>query len=175
MRMEAGLDTGPVLLSESLDIGAQETAGSLHDRLAELGGRLIVRALSRLDALVPVPQPAEGVSYAAKVRREEAAIHWQQPAVALDRQVRAFDPFPGAVALARGEAIKVWRALPEGAAATAPPGTVLASGPDGVRVACGEGVLRLLELQRPGGRRLGAGAFLQGFALPPGSVLADGP
>jgi methionyl-tRNA formyltransferase len=175
MRMEAGLDTGPVLLSESLDIGPEETAGALHDRLAPLGARLIVQALAQLHTLVPVPQPGDGVTYAAKLRRDEAAVHWQHPAAQLHRQVRAFDPFPGALARVRDEAVKLWSARVEAGAAPAPPGTVLESGPGGVRVACGEGVLRLLELQRPGGRRLPAGAFLQGFALPPGTVFADGP
>jgi methionyl-tRNA formyltransferase len=175
MRMEAGLDTGPVLLSESLDIGPEETAGALHDRLAPLGARLIVQALAQLHTLVPVPQPDDGITYAAKLRRDEAAVHWQNPAAQLHRQVRAFDPFPGALARVRDEAVKLWSARVEAGAAPAAPGTVLESGPDGVRVACGEGVLRLLELQRPGGRRLPAGAFLQGFALPSGTVFADGP
>ncbi|MFN9388881.1 MAG: methionyl-tRNA formyltransferase, partial [Betaproteobacteria bacterium] len=102
-------------------------------------------------------------------------VHWQNPAAQLHRQVRAFDPFPGALARVRDEAVKLWSARVEAGAAPAAPGTVLESGPDGVRVACGEGVLRLLELQRPGGRRLPAGAFLQGFALPSGTVFADGP
>ena len=174
MRMEAGLDTGPVLLAEGLDIGSEENAASLHDRLAGLGARLIVDALSRLDTLVPVPQPAEGITYAAKIRREEAAIAWQRPAAELHRQVRAFDPFPGAFATLGGEPLKIWRARTEPAVAAAPPGTILHAGADGIGVACGEGVLRLLDLQRPGGRRLPAAAFLQGYPLPAGTVLGDG-
>ncbi len=174
MRMEAGLDTGPVLLAEGFDISPGDTSATLHDRLADLGARLIVDALARLDALVPVPQPAEGVTYAAKIRREDAAIHWQHPATELDRLVRAFDPFPGAFATLDGEVLKVWRARPETGDPAAAPGTVLDAGADGIRVACGAGVLQLLELQRPGGKRLPAAAFLQGRGLPAGVVLGDG-
>jgi methionyl-tRNA formyltransferase len=174
MRMEAGLDTGPVLLSEGFDIGPEETGGTLHDRLAGLGARLIVDALARLDSLVPVPQPGEGVTYAAKIRREDAAINWQRPAGELDRLVRAFDPFPGAYATLDGEVLKVWRARPEAGDPAAAPGTVLDAGAAGIRIACGQGVLRLLELQRPGGKRLPAAAFLQGRGLSAGVVLGDG-
>ncbi len=174
MQMETGLDTGPVLLSEGLDIGPEETAATLHDRLADLGAKLIVEALARLDTLVPVPQPAEGVTYAAKIRREDAAIDWQRPAAELDRLVRAFDPFPGAFATLEGEPLKIWRTRPEPGTPSPAPGTVLEAGPGGIRIACGDGVLRLLELQRPGGKRLPAEAFLQGRALPPGTLLTNG-
>ena len=161
MQMDAGLDTGDMLLVEALDIRADDTTGSLHDRLASLGGRLIVEALemAACGGLPRTPQPAEGVTYAHKIDKAEAAIDWSQPADVLERRIRSFDPFPGAATTLDGEAIKVWRArLAEG---SGPPGTVLAVDGDGPQVACGEGALQLLDLQRPGGKRLPARTFLQ--------------
>jgi methionyl-tRNA formyltransferase len=161
MQMDAGLDTGDMLLVEALDIRADDTTGSLHDRLASLGGRLIVEALemAACGGLPRTPQPAEGVTYAHKIDKAEAAIDWSQPAAVLERRIRAFDPFPGAATTLDGEAIKVWRArLAEG---SGPPGTVLAVDGDGPQVGCGEGALQLLDLQRPGGKRLPARTFLQ--------------
>jgi methionyl-tRNA formyltransferase len=168
MQMDAGLDTGAILLQEAVPIGPKTNAGELVERLAALGARLILEALDRLGALAPRPQPTEGVTYAAKVRREEARLDWRKPAALLERQVRAFDPWPGAWFLGRGERIRVLAAdaLPDEAAAV--PGTVL----DGLlSVACGAGVLRPLRLQRPGRGVLDAAAFLRGFALPAGTVL----
>jgi methionyl-tRNA formyltransferase len=170
MRMEAGLDTGPMLLAEALQIGPGDTAATLHDRLAEQGGRLIVDALRRFDALTPVAQPEAGVTYAGKIDKAEAAIDWARPAAVVERRIRAFDPFPGCTAQLGEATIKIWRALPAPGAGA--PGAILAVAPDGIVVACGEGALRLVELQKPGGRRLASADFLHGFAIAPGQRFA---
>lgn len=177
MQMDAGLDTGDMLLIERLPIQAQDTTGSLHDRLATLGGRLIVEALeiAACGGLKAEKQPAEGVTYAHKIEKAEAAIDWTAPAETLARRVRAFNPFPGAATALAGEAIKVWSAHAEAAAAQGTPGQVLAVDADGIRVATGGGVLVLTELQRAGGKRLAAAEFLRGFALAPGQVLDAAP
>jgi len=178
MQMDAGLDTGPMLLRQALPIAADETAASLHDRLAELGAHLIVQALQQAEAgtLKPQPQPEQGVTYAAKIDKAEALIDWRASAEQIERRVRAFDPVPGAFAWFRGEPLKVWaaRLLPQPPAQPGPaqaPGTVLAADACGVQVQTGDGVLLLTELQRPGGKRLTTAAFLSGQALPVGSVL----
>ena len=171
MQMDAGLDTGDMLLTEAMDIAADDSTASLHDRLAALGGRMIVEALelAACGGLKPTPQPAEGVTYAHKIDKVEAAVDWTLPARALERRVRAFDPFPGATALLDGELIKIWRAVPaEGEGVS---GTVLAVTDEGIRVACGESSLLLTELQRPGGKRLSARQFLQGKPVQPGQVF----
>jgi len=168
MQMDAGLDTGPILLMESIDIGPEETAGQLTERLALLGARLIVTALQQIaqGRLPSRAQPSEGVVYAHKVQKHEAWIDWGEPAERLAARVRAFDPFPGACTRFAGQTIKVWRAhalaAPPRRAGTdaASPGTVLAVGSDGVLVACGGGVLRLEQLQRPGGKRIESREFL---------------
>ncbi|MCU0763286.1 MAG: methionyl-tRNA formyltransferase [Hydrogenophaga sp.] len=172
MQMDAGLDTGDMLLTERLSIGPEDTTASLHDRLAALGGRLIVEALelAACGGLRPVPQPAEGVTYAHKIEKSEAAIDWRLPALVTERRVRAFDPFPGASCTLDGESVKVWAARAEGGGDSAP-GTVLAVADDGIRVQTGDGVLVLTRLQRPGGKRLAVADFLRGFALEPGQVL----
>ena len=172
MRMEAGLDTGPMLLGENLPIGNDDTAGTLHDKLAALGARLIVDALPRLERgeLPGRPQPADGVTYAAKLDKAEAQLDWRRPAVELGRAVRAFNPFPGATARIDGQTIKVWMAEPVAGAGEA--GTVLAAAAEGIVVACGEGALRLAELQKAGGKRLPAADFLHGFALKAGQRFA---
>ena len=177
MQMDAGLDTGDMLLVEPLDIAAQDSTGSLHDRLAVLGGRMIVEALelAACGGLRPVPQPAEGVTYAHKIEKAEAAIDWALPAAALERRVRAFNPFPGASTALAGEPVKVWGAHAETDSAAGVPGQVLAAGVDGIRVLTGDGVLVLTELQRAGGKRLPAADFLRGFALAPGQVLVATP
>ena len=159
MQMEAGLDTGPVLLSAALPIAADETAGSLPDRLAELGAGLIVAALEKLP-LAPTPQADCGVTYAAKIEKSEAMLDWNQSAQQLARQVRAFNPFPGALATLGQLSVKVWRASAE--AGEGSPGTILAGDRAGILVACGEGALRLAELQKAGGKRLSAAQFLAG-------------
>jgi len=174
MQMDAGLDTGDMLLAERLSIAPQDTTGSLHDRLAALGGRLIVEALeiAACGGLRPVPQPAEGITYAHKIEKAEAALDWSQPAAVLARRVRAFNPFPGAGTARAGEAVKVWSAQAEAAApAGAVPGQVLAADGAGIRVQTGDGVLVLTELQRAGGKRLPVADFLRGFALAPGQVF----
>jgi methionyl-tRNA formyltransferase len=179
MQMDAGLDTGDMLLVERLPIAADDSTGSLHDRLAELGGRLMVEALemAACGGLRPVPQPVDGVTYAHKIEKAEAAIDWILPAAVIARRVRVFNPFPGASTALAGEAIKVWAAHVEtdtdtGAdAGAAVPGQVLAIGPQGIQVMTGDGVLVLDELQRAGGKRLPAADFLRGFALTPGQVL----
>lgn len=152
MCMEAGLDTGPVILERSIDIGERETAGGLHDRLAALGAALLVEGLEGYVAgtLVPRPQPAEGVTYAHKVRKLEARIDWSGPAVGIDRQVRAFNPVPGAETLWQSRQLKVWESLPQASGTTAPPGTVLAVTGQGIEVATGAGVLVLTRVQLAG-------------------------
>ncbi len=171
MQMDAGLDTGNMLLIEAIDIAPDDTTAKLHDRLAALGGRLIVEALELAvcGGLKPIPQPTDGVSYAHKIDKAEAAIDWSLPAATLERRIRAFDPFPGATMQADGETIKLWRAQVVSAAGT--PGAVLAITDDGITVACGEAALLLTELQRPGGKRLVAKQFLQGKPLHPGQAL----
>jgi methionyl-tRNA formyltransferase len=172
MRMDEGLDTGPMLLAERTPISAADTAETVHDRLAELGGRLIV---STLDALVaktiePVPQPDDGVTYAHKLGKEEGALDWRRPAAELERKVRAFHPWPGTWFDVDGERIKVLEAALALAGGT--PGTV-SLGRDGFPVvACGVGGLKLLKLQRAGKSAQAADAFLRGFALAAGTVLA---
>jgi len=165
MNMEAGLDTGPMLLAEAIDIDAQDTTGSLQDRLAKLGGKLAVASLARFDQLVPVPQSEAGVTYADKIDKVEARLDWNQPAGILARKVRAFNPFPGAVVMLAGEPVKVWRA--DVVAASGRSGQILAAETAGIVVACGEGALRLTELQKPGGRRVTSADFLHGNSLRP--------
>jgi len=174
MQMDAGLDTGPMLLVEHEPLRFDDTTGTLHDRLAALGGRMVVRALADAAAgtLRPVAQPQEGVTYAHKIAKAEAALDWSQPADVLERRVRAFDPFPGATFVAGGESVKLWRAQVERLARPAPPGTVIAADAQSVVVACGEGALALLELQRPGGKRQAVGQWLQGHPVEVGAVFA---
>ncbi len=160
MQMDAGLDTGDMLLTERLEILPTHTTGSLHDALAQLGARMVVEALPRLGSLPRTPQPAAGVSYAHKIEKAEAAVDWTLPAAVIERRIRAFDPFPGASSVLGGETWKLWRAeLAEG---RGEPGRVLAVGDQGLTVACGEAALRVTELQRPGAKRLPARQFLQG-------------
>jgi methionyl-tRNA formyltransferase len=169
MEMEEGLDTGPMLSMERLPILDTDTTGSLHDKLADMGGRMIVEALRKMAAggLDAVPQPEEGVTYAAKISKEEAKLDLHRPAVELARKVRAFNPFPGAsvqtAAQAGGVTVKIWNA--QAVDGKGRPGQVLAADAQGIVVACGEGALRLTELQKPGGKRLAAGEFLKGFSF----------
>jgi len=172
MQMDAGLDTGDMLLRESLEVGEDSTA-QLHDRVAALGGRLIVEALKQAEAgaLHPEPQPVEGVTYAHKVEKQEAQIDWTQAAATLVRRIRAFDPFPGASSAVGGETLKLWAAQVRPGPLAEPPGTVVAVGPAGVAVAAQDAIVMLTELQRPGGKRLPAADFLRGFDLKPGQVF----
>ncbi len=171
MRMEEGLDTGPILLQEALPIGPDATATGLSADLASLGARLIVAALEAAaqGRLTAYPQPQEGVSYARKVAREEGRLDWRLPAIALERRVRAFDPWPGAFFEHAGERIRVLSAaaLPE--TSTRPPGSVLDAR---LSIACGEGMLCPLRLQRAGRAALDAAAFLRGFPISEGAMLA---
>ena len=176
MQMDAGLDTGAMLLREALPIGAQESTARLHDRLAAQGGRLIVAALAQADQLQPQPQPAEGVTYAHKIEKAESSVDWTQDAAQIARRIRAFDPFPGASTTLGAEVIKLWCCEVDSASRLpgAACGQILSANADGVVVACGSGLLRLTQLQRAGGKRLAAGEFLRGFALQPGQVLGTG-
>ena len=163
MQMEKGLDTGPVLLSQSVAIGEQETGGQLHDRLAELGAQVLADGLGLLRAgirPVPRPQPALGVTYAHKLDKAEAKLDWSQPAAVLARRVRAFNPWPVAEAMLAGERLRIHGAVAIDAPAGAAPGTVLAAGRDGIDVACGEGALRIRVLQRDGGKAITAADWL---------------
>ena len=165
MGMEEGLDTGPMMLMERVPIEDADTTGSLHDKLAALGATMIVDALRRMEAgnLPATPQPEEGVTYAAKISKDEAKLDFTQPAIELWRKVRAFNPFPGAQGMVNGTAIKIWQAEPVEGQGT--PGQVLAADAAGIVVACGTGALRLQQLQKPGGKRLAAAEFLKSFPL----------
>jgi methionyl-tRNA formyltransferase len=171
MRMDEGLDTGAMLLEEALPIEADDTTASLHDKLAALGSTLIVRAMQQLQQLrhgdLPATaQPAAGVTYAAKIGKEEAALDWSLAAPVLERKVRAFNPFPGANAVFNGVPIKIWRAEVVPCDVSALPGELIAADSEfGVIVACAGGALRLLELQKPGGKRLPAAEFLKGYDM----------
>ena len=163
MQMEKGLDTGPVLLSQSLAIGEQETGGQLHDRLAELGAQVLSDGLGLLRAGIrarPRPQPAEGVTYAHKLDKAEAKLDWSQPAAALARKVRAFNPWPVAEAVLAGERVRIHGAIAIDAPAGTAPGSLLAAGRDGIDVACGDGALRIRVLQRDGGKAITAADWL---------------
>ena len=172
MQMDKGLDTGPVYLQEAVAISDSDTAQSLHDKLAELGAQCIVRVLARMEQgrLEPRPQPENGVTYAHKIGKEEAELDWRRPAAALDRQVRAFNPFPVATTTLRGEALRVWRAEPLAAEGDRP-GSVSRADDRGIVVGCGLGQLRLLKLQRAGGRPLPVREFLRGCPVKPGESL----
>jgi methionyl-tRNA formyltransferase len=160
MAMTAGLDCGPVYVSESMTVGADETAGELHDRIAAAGGRLLIRHLADIIAgnISPQEQDESAATYAPKIRAHDAVIDWQRSATELDRIVRAFNPTPGAYFLLDDERIKCSGAsIAAGADAT--PGTVIDAGPDGITVACGDGALCMTSLQRPGKRLVSAGEF----------------
>jgi methionyl-tRNA formyltransferase len=180
MQMDAGLDTGDMLLLQTLPIGPHDSTDTLHDQLAELGGQMIVQALelAASGSLQPVPQPTEGISYAHKIDKREAAIDWTQPAATLERRIRAFNPFPVACSALNGETIKFWRAevltdvLPPSSAAA---GEVLAASAEGVDVAAVGGVLRVSRLQKAGGKPLDAADFLRGFEIHTGQHFSSAP
>jgi len=166
MQMDEGLDTGGMLLQRAIPIGAADTTGSLHDRLAALGAGLLLEALAANPA--PRAQDPAAATYASRIVKGDADIDWRRPAAEIERQLRAFDPAPGAQTWLADAAIKIWRgAVVPGADAA--PGTVTAVAPDGITVACGQAALRVTELQRAGGKRLPAQAFLPGFRLAPGA------
>ena len=168
MQMDAGLDTGPVLSRHPVAITSDDDAGTLHDKLAAVGAEAIVAALADMAAgrARPVPQPASGVTYAAKIEKAETRLDWKQAAPALERAIRAFRPAPGAYGLLEGMPVKIWRARV--AAGAGEPGSVLQTG-DEIVIACGEKALAVSELQRAGGRRLSASQFLRGQRLAPGA------
>jgi len=166
MQMEAGLDTGPVLLQDRIAIGATDTTGSLHDRLADLGATTIVKALARIEGLVAVPQSATGITYAAKIDKAEARVDWRRPAIEVDRLIRGLSPFPGAWCEISGERLKLLAS--ELAQGEGMPGTVL----DGtLTIACGQGAVRLLRVQRAGRAAVTPQELLHGFAVPVGMRL----
>ena len=183
MQMDAGLDTGDMLLVERLAIDAADSTESLHDKLAALGGRLITRALelaacgdeSDQRGLSATPQPLEGISYAHKIEKQEASVDWTQSAAVIDRRIRAFKPFPIASSTLHGEVIKLHQAqvLMQATPSSARPGQVLAVSADGVDVATGDGVLRLIQLQKSGGKAMHAANFLRGFDIAVGLTLGS--
>jgi methionyl-tRNA formyltransferase len=165
MQMEAGLDTGPVLLHREIAIAGDDTGGSLHDRLAVLGAGLLGEGLDRAvrgETMAATPQPVDGVTYAHKLDKAEARMDWNDAAAALERKVRAFDPWPVAEAVVAGETLRVWKAAlgPRPSTLGPGPGAIVAASREGIDIACGDGVLRLLEVQRAGGRRIAAGDYL---------------
>ena len=167
MRMEAGLDTGPVLMSEATHIGPEETTADLHDRLSDMGARLILGALASLDDLAPQPQPETGVTYADKIAKTEAQIDWTQPAEQVDRRIRGLSPFPGAWTLLNGERVKLLRSrLAHGSGA---PGALI----EGLTFACGSGAVEVTLAQREGKRPMERDEFLRGFPLAPGTLARD--
>ena len=170
MRMEEGLDTGPVYATRVIDLENDERAGSLHDKLAALGASTLVALLPQIVAghLQPVRQPETGITYAHKIGKQESLLDWAQDARQLERQIRAFDPFPGAYSLLAGQPVKIWRATVLAEKGN-PPGIVMQSGPAGIDVACGQDSLRITELQRAGGRRLPIGEFLRGAPISTGA------
>jgi methionyl-tRNA formyltransferase len=178
MQMDAGLDTGAMLLAERIPVDGADTTGSLHDKLAALGGRLIAEALALAEnsRLQPVQQPEAGITYAHKVDKAEGIIDWLQPAEVIARRIRAFDPFPGAGSALAGEQIKLWRAeaVTDGIG-HGPPGTIVAVAPAGIEVRCGQGALRVTQLQRAGGKRLAVADFLRGFEVGPGMMFEPAP
>ena len=179
MQMDAGLDTGDMLLTEAIPIAATDTTASLHDRLAALGGRMMVDVLAQVAAgtLQPVPQPALGVTYAHKIEKAESNVDWSLPASTIGQRIRAFDPFPGASTVLGSEVIKLWNYEIDSLQRFTDKrcGHILSINADGITVACGEGTaLRLTVLQRAGGKRLPAADFLRGFDLQPGMVLGAG-
>ncbi len=175
MQMDAGLDTGDMVQVHALAITEQDTTATLHDKLADLGGRLMVETLvqAQSGSLHPVKQPLAGVTYAHKIDKSEAAIDWQDSAEQIVRRVRAFNPFPGASATLRGESLKVWAAevLPGPTPAGEKFGQIMAVAPEGITVVAMNSVVSITSLQRPGGKRLAVAEFLRGFDLQPGMVF----
>jgi len=172
MQMDAGLDTGAMVELVPVPIDPRETATTLHDKLAAAGAAAVVRVLRRLvrdGVLTATPQPAAGATYAAKVERADAVIDWSSPADLIDRQIRAFDPVPGAATHFGALAVKVWRADPVARESAAPAGSVVANDNDGIDVACGQGSLRLREVQPASGKRMAASAFAAGHGVVPGT------
>lgn len=175
MAMAEEMDAGDMLLARETPIGPNDTTGTLTARLSELGATAIGDAIDGLHAgsIRPVPQPADGVTFAPRVEREQGRIDWRRGAADIDRLVRAFTPAPTAFTTLSGKVVKIHRAVPGGDPGTKVPGTVVEAGPAGIMVATGDGALRILELQLEGKRRLDAGAFVAGQRLAPGTCLGD--
>ena len=173
MQMDAGLDTGEVLMQDSLPISDSDTSASLHDKLAALGSRLIVGTLSALPQLQAKVQATEGVTYAAKILKDEALIDWRLPALRLSQRIRAFDPFPGAHTVCQGQVLKIWSALSLPTTSHAEPGTVVQLHAEAFDIATGDCLLRVTQVQRPGGKRISAAEFLHSQALTVGMVLGQ--
>jgi len=172
MQMDAGLDTGDMVMSEAIDVRPDETSSSLHDRLAELGARLMVSCLAMLDVQEKIPrspQGEDGVCYAEKIQKTEAEIDWSQTAITIDRLIRAFNPFPGASSTLNGQSLKFWRARPltklladqYQEQSTRYPGSIIGKSKDGFVVWCKDGALEVLEIQKPGSRRMSAAQWIQ--------------
>jgi methionyl-tRNA formyltransferase len=176
MQMNAGLDTGDILFQESVPIGPSETGESLYEKLARLGGEMIVRHLPAIEAgdISPVPQDDEKSSYAPMLRKEMGEIDWSMPAAGIEQRMRGMLPWPGAYTAFGGHTLKIWgaRVLPDAEVpAGTTPGTVLYTDKKTICVACGEGALALLEVQAEGKKRMAADAFLRGTKIPEGTVL----
>jgi methionyl-tRNA formyltransferase len=172
MQMNEGLDTGPLLMQAKVRIAADDTAQTLHDKLAQKAGEVIVLALRGLKRgeLRPYPQPQEGASYAGKLKKTDAQIDWQKAAIQVERSVRAFNPAPGAYTTLNGQSLKIWKAQLE-ECLHGKPGTIISVDENSIIVACGTGAVRIKEVQKAGGRRLPVEKFLQGFALKPGTYF----
>ena len=167
MQMEAGLDTGPVLLRKAIPIGAAETAGALHDRLAALGAVAITQALDDLDSLTPIEQPETGITYAQKIDKSEARVDWTRPAAEIDRQIRGLSPFPGAWTMIAGKRVKLLSSrLAQGSGL---PGTILSD----LTIACGQDAVEITEVQPEGKPRMSTQAYLRGARIAPGILLGD--
>ncbi len=171
MQMDAGLDTGPVLLERREKISPDDTSATLFARLAVSGAAAIVEALDRLGSLPARPQPVEGVTYANKITKSEAQIDWSLPAARIERKIRAFDPFPGCESIYESMRLKIWSAKVVPGNSGARPGTILRAGGDGIAVQCGDGALLLTKLQKPGGRRIAAAELLAGMRLACGEIF----
>jgi methionyl-tRNA formyltransferase len=167
MQMEAGLDTGPVLLRKTIPIGATETAGTLHDRLAALGAAAITQALDRLDSLTPIEQPETGITYAQKIDKSEARVDWTRPAAEIDRQIRGLSPFPGAWTMIAGKRVKLLSSRV--AQGSGLPGTVVSD----LTIACGQDAVEITEVQPEGKPRMSTQAYLRGARIAPGILLGD--
>lgn len=165
MQMEEGLDTGPVLMRKSIAIDKNINANQLHDQLAELGGKMIVSVLAQLDTLVPIVQNESEANYAPKILKEEATLDFTLDATAITDKIRAFNPFPGCIAHYNDVPVKIWKAEIGDPNIKMPAGKVLSADENGIVVACGKGTLNILELQKPGGKRMPASEFIKGFSL----------
>ncbi|MDU0810910.1 MAG: methionyl-tRNA formyltransferase [Burkholderia sp.] len=168
IQMDSGLDTGAILQNTRLPIALDDTTATLNNKLSYSASHLIVNALDRLEqtgSLLATPQPEYGITYAEKIKKHEAVLDWRKSAETLARQVRAFDPFPGSIGILNGQIIKIWKVIPIVMISREPIGTIIESGPDGVIVICGIGALRIIQLQKPGSKRLSTRRFISGTSI----------